>query len=269
MIVEYPIDGQNHKTNQFINGPHTVASDAVLYQLGRSVVTRCVRLMFQTDVVWHAPLPQGPKIIAVNHPTSVDPFLIMALIPEPISFLTSGTLFKVPVLRRYLHLAGYIPVLHGNGRATLEQARRRLEAGRTVGIFPEGALSPLDGGAHRPRTGAARLALSTGVPVVPVGVYPQRERIRFVEHRVADTVEVGRWYPGGPYAMTAGTPMRFEGNAADRTAVHSVSERIIQRIVHLARQSAQRMRSSQAVESAHDIDPVDVAVPRHSRSSLR
>jgi 1-acyl-sn-glycerol-3-phosphate acyltransferase len=269
MIVEYPIDQQNHKTSHFTNEQCHVASDAILYQLGRSVVALCVRLMFQTDVVWHAPLPQGPKIIAVNHPTSVDPFLIMALIPEPISFLTSGTLFKVPVLRRYLHLAGYIPVLHGNGQATLEHARRRLEAGRTVGIFPEGALSPLDGGAHRPRTGAARLALSTGVPVVPMGVYPQRERIRFVEHRVADTVEVGRWYPGGPYAVTVGTPMRFEGDAADRTAGRLISERIIQRIAHLARQSTQRMRSSQAVEPAHDTDPVDVAIPRHSRSPLR
>jgi 1-acyl-sn-glycerol-3-phosphate acyltransferase len=269
MIVEYPIDEQNHNTSQSISEQRRVAPDAVLYQLGRSVVALCVRLMFQTDVVWHAPLPQGPKIIAVNHPTSVDPFLVMALIPEPISFFTSGTLFKIPILRRYLHLAGYIPVRHGNGQATLEQARRRLEAGRTVGIFPEGALSPLDGGAHRPRTGAARLALSTGVPVVPVGVYPQRERIRFIEHQVADTVEVGRWYPGGPYAMTVGTPMRFEGDAADRTAVRSVSERIIQRIVHLTQQSAQRMRSPHAVEPAHDTDPVDVAFPRHSRSPLR
>lgn len=213
----------------------------VLYTLGRPVVNFYAATMFDMDVVWEASLPPGPKIIAPNHPSTTDPFLITGLVSEPTSILIDDRLFKVPVFGRYLHLSGHVPVVDGNGREAFEMARRLLEAGRSIAIFPEGSVSPLEGGLHRPRTGAARLALSTGAPIIPIGIHLQRERVHVVESTYSGISATGRWYLRGPYAMTVGRPMTFEGDVKDREYVHTVSDRIIRRIAHLAQQSAHRM----------------------------
>jgi 1-acyl-sn-glycerol-3-phosphate acyltransferase len=201
------------------------------------------------DVVRHAPLPDGPKIISANHPSTTDPFLILTLASEQVSILISETLFKVPLFGRYLRQAGHVPVVPGNGRAAFEKARQLLDAGRTVAVFPEGAISPLDGGFHRPHTGAARLSLITGTPVIPIGIHLQRERMRLIETVVDGKPEVGTWYLRGPYAMTVGNPMRFTGDVEDRAYVRSASERTMQHIAHLAHQSARRIRETEGTTS--------------------
>jgi 1-acyl-sn-glycerol-3-phosphate acyltransferase len=215
--------------------------DQILYKLGRPVVNLYAAAMFEMDVAWEAPLPEGPKIIAPNHPSTSDPFLITGLVAEPTSILIDDRLFKVPLFGRYLRLIGHVPVVEGNGREAFEAARRLLNAGQSIAIFPEGTVSPLAGGLHRPRTGAARLALSTGAPVIPIGIHLQRERIRVVESRYSGISATGRWYLRGPYAMTVGKPMAFAGDVEDRECVRAVSERIIWRIGHLAQQSAHRI----------------------------
>jgi 1-acyl-sn-glycerol-3-phosphate acyltransferase len=118
---------------------------------------------------------------------------------------------------------------------------RLLEAGRSIAIFPEGAVSPLEGGLHRPRTGVARLALSTGVPIIPIGIHLQRDRIHVIESTYSGISATGTWYLRGPYAMTVGKPMTFVGDVEDREYVQMVSERVIRRIAHLAQQSAHRL----------------------------
>ena len=85
-----------------------------------------------------------------------------------------------------------------------------------MAIFPEGAINPLNGGFHHPHTGAARPALSTGAPVIPVGIGLQRERIRLVETEMEGKPEVTTGYLGGPYAMTVSQPLRFAGDVEDR-----------------------------------------------------
>ncbi len=214
--------------------------DKILYRTGQTAIGLYADALLKLDVVQRAPLPAGPKIIAVNHPTTTDPVLMMAVVPEPMSILITEMVFKVPAVGRYLRLAGHIPVVAGNGRAAFEAALRLLEAGRTVGIFPEGALSPLEGGVHRPHTGAARLALSAGAPIIPVGIHLQRERIRFVETTVEGHTEVARWYLRGPYSVTIGEAMVFKGDVEDRECVRAASERVMERIAQLARESALR-----------------------------
>ena len=214
------------------------------YKLGRPMVNLYAGLMFDMDVTWEEPLPAGPKIIAPNHPSTTDPFLIAGLMPEPTSILIDDRLFKVPVFGRYLHLAGHVPVVDGNGRKAFETAKKLLEAGQSIAIFPEGSVSPLQGGFHPPRTGAARLALSTGAPIIPIGIHLPRERIHVVESKYSGISATGRWYLRGPYAMTVGKPMVFKGDVKDREYVREVGERIIQSIAHLAQQSARRAERS-------------------------
>lgn len=121
----------------------------------------------------HVP-EQGGAILAANHLSQFDPLSIAyALGMQGIEarFLAKAELFDVPVLGPLIKKWGMVPVKRGKGEggASLAQAREALAAGQKLGIFVEGTLTrdpgywPMKG-----KTGAARLALDTGVPLLPV-----------------------------------------------------------------------------------------------------
>jgi 1-acyl-sn-glycerol-3-phosphate acyltransferase len=284
--------------------------EKLLYWLGRSAVSIYAHTLLDLDVKWHAPLPGGAKILAANHPTTTDPFIILTLLPEPISVLVTGGAFDVPLFGSYLRQAGHVPVLRNSGGRTVQQARELLEAGRTVAIFPEGALSPTEVGQgptevgqgptevgqgptevgqgptevgqgptgvrqgpiegtmgfHQPHSGVARLALSTGAPVIPVGISLDQARIRLVNVEMEGQAEEGRIYTGGPYAMTVGKPIWLKGNVADWDFVHLVSERIMDRIRRLSHESSQRLSRERTRRLAQP--PTPAGVPQTSIANL-
>ena len=217
------------------------AMERAFYTFGRRAIGALSSAMLDMDVAWHSPMPQGAKIIAANHPSTSDPALVMTLAREHTSVLISETLFKIPVLGAYLRRAGHVPVIHGSGRSALQEGIRLLKAGRTIMIFPEGALSPLEGGVYPAHTGAARLALATGAPIVPIGIGIRPEHIRYVTTDAGGETEIGRLYLNGPYAMTVGEAMHLTGSVEDRPHVRAVSERIIERIADLAHESVMRI----------------------------
>ena len=214
---------------------------------GRQVAGLYGKALLNVNVEWQAPLPSGPKIIAANHPTTTDPFLLMGLIGEPMSILITESCFKLPGLGAFLRAAGHVPVVSGSGKAALDEGIRLLRAGRTVGIFPEGVLSPLDqlgrGGCYPPHTGVARLALATGAPVIPVGISLDPARIIFRDTVIDGVTEHVRWYVRGPYFVTAGRPMAVTGSLEDREGVRLAAARIMNRVAGLAQYSASRLRS--------------------------
>jgi 1-acyl-sn-glycerol-3-phosphate acyltransferase len=214
---------------------------AFFYYAGRTAVALAARTWFALNIEQQAPLLAGPKIIAPNHPTTTDPFLILTIAREPITILISETLFKVRGFGRYLRTAGHVEVIQRDGRSAFDAAQQLLAAGRTVAVFPEGAISPAQGGLCRGHTGAVRLALLTGTPIIPVGIGLLRDRIRLINTRVAGKPEVGTWYFGGPYAMTVGAPLRFEGERDDRAAVRTMTDRLMSRIAQLAQHSDRRL----------------------------
>lgn len=215
----------------------------VSYDAGRALIGLYSRLMLDVDTRWVAEHSPGPKIIAINHPTTSDPFVVLPVFPERISVLIIASCFSLPAFGSYLRAAGHIPVAIENGRAAFDEARRRLERGETIGIFPEGVLSPAVG-LGPARTGAARLAVGTGAPVLPVGVALQRERVVVVPTRITSTgaPDVAKWYLRGPYAITIGAPVSYAGDVADRERIATVSEDIQRRIGNLADESDRRIR---------------------------
>ncbi len=206
--------------------------------------------LLEMDIRRHGRLPSGPKIIAANHPTTTDPFLLMGLISEPLSILITEMCFKLPVLGPFLRRAGHVPVVDGHGRTALDEALRLLAAGHTVGIFPEGHLSPLEGGLCPGHTGVARLALLSGAPVIPVGIALERGHIHFQSATAGGKTETARWYFHGPYAVTVGDPMYLAGDVEDHSYVRSVSAGVMQHIGQLANESAQRVHARQARAAA-------------------
>lgn len=127
-------------------------------------------------------LPREGGFIAVsNHVTNMDAltfahFLVAQQIP--VKFLAKSELFRIPVVGRMIGAAHQIEVKRGTRdvSAALDQARRALRAGECVGIFPEGTLTrDPDMWPMKAKTGAARLALETGVPVIPVAQWGTQE----------------------------------------------------------------------------------------------
>lgn len=210
-----------------------------------SIVSSCIslyaKLMLRVDVEWQAPLPPGPRILAANHPSAIDGFIIHAIIPGEISTLITKNAFNVPLFGPLIRKTGQIPVV-GLGEKAIEEALQVLQRGGTVAIFPEGTYSPREGGFQRPRTGVARLALRTGAPVVPLGIHILQEHCWTIRTKIKGQKTEGHWYLYGPYHVTVGKPIYFEGDANDVKRVREVTQTVMSHIEVLARESRGRVR---------------------------
>jgi len=211
-----------------------------LYSLGRIVLLLYAALMFKLSIRRQGILPAGPKIYVSNHPSATDPFMIHIITREHLNVLITAKAFSVPVFGWFLRTIREIPVPLEQSSSALEDACQYIRDGRSVAIFIEGKISPPDGSFLPPRTGAARLAVLTGVPVIPVGIFLRRELNICLKSKIAGNQAQAHWCLRGPYAMTVGQPMQFGGDIEDRQHVRNVSELIMRQIRLLAIESEQR-----------------------------
>ena len=170
--------------------------------------------MLNMDVDKKLSLPDGAKIIAPNHPSMIDPFIMASLLGQRSYILITDVMFHVPIMGAYLRRLGHIPVAPGRGQYAIDCALEHLKAGHTVMIFPEGANSPINGGFVKEHTGVARLAIASGAPVIPTGIFLQRDRLQMLKSVVSGKTEYSHWYLRGPYAITMGAPMQFSVSVA-------------------------------------------------------
>jgi 1-acyl-sn-glycerol-3-phosphate acyltransferase len=125
--------------------------------------------------------PQGPTILVANHESLIDPWILGLVTPRPIRYMAKSELWNYPVLRNVMNGFGTFPVERGAGDTdALGVAGRLLRDGQILGIFPQGTCLPYR---RRPwHRGAARLALATGTPLVPVALVGTEKALR--PHRV-------------------------------------------------------------------------------------
>jgi 1-acyl-sn-glycerol-3-phosphate acyltransferase len=113
----------------------------------------------------------GPLLLASNHRSFLDPFVIGTLIRRPVYYMAKRELFEKRWQAVLLNALGAFPVDRGAGDTdAMDTARAILARGDCVVLFPEGTrvrTGPLG----EPRRGVGRLALETGVPVAPVAVF--------------------------------------------------------------------------------------------------
>jgi len=141
----------------------------------RFVAFIATRLIYRFKVRGDTHIPtEGAAILVCNHVAFVDPVLLMAASPRPIYFIMDHQIFKTPLLGWFFRLAGAIPIApQREDPAIYEQAfaraRKVLEAGDLVCIFPEGGLTR-DGQLGEFKGGVMKLLEKNPVPVVPLAL---------------------------------------------------------------------------------------------------
>lgn len=117
-------------------------------------------------------IPQhGPAIIAANHRSFFDPFIIGTMARRPMYYVAKRELFEIhPVLSWLVSALGAFPVDRGNAdQDTIATAKELLARGELVLIFPEGTRTR-PGPLGTAKRGVGRLALETGAPIIPVAI---------------------------------------------------------------------------------------------------
>ncbi len=157
--------------NQLRERTLSLGVNPLLYWLARAVLLPFFLLYFRLDRRGREHVPSsGPVLLAANHRSFLDPFVIGALTRRPVYYMAKRELFERPWQAWILSSLGAFPIDRGRGdEHAMSTARTILERGDCVVIFPEGTrVRP--GPLGNPHRGVGRLALQTGARVVPIAV---------------------------------------------------------------------------------------------------
>jgi 1-acyl-sn-glycerol-3-phosphate acyltransferase len=179
----------------------------------------------------------GPAILASNHLSFSDSIFLPVAVPRKITFMAKseyfeGTGIRGKVTAAFVRGAGQVPVDRTGGNASMAAITtgvRLLKEGHMLGIYPEGTRSS-DGRLYRGKTGVARIALESRVPVIPVAMINTEMVQPIGRSRPNFGVEVG---------IRIGAPLdfsRYYGMEDDRFVLRSLTDEIMYRIMDLSGQ---------------------------------
>jgi glycerol-3-phosphate dehydrogenase (NAD(P)+) len=142
----------------------------VVYWCFRALAQPAIHVYFRLRRTGIEHIPDGKLILAANHRSFLDPFIIGCCLRRPIYFVAKKELFDRRLLGWFLNCLGAFPVRRAESDAeSTATALALLERGEAVVIFPEGTRHR-SGPLHGPRRGVGRLALQSGAPVVPIAL---------------------------------------------------------------------------------------------------
>jgi 1-acyl-sn-glycerol-3-phosphate acyltransferase len=214
-----------------------------------------LRVVFRPQVEGSQHVPEeGAAILASNHLSYADWLFMPLTLARRVTFVAKAEYFTTPGIKgwfqkQFFSGAGQVPIDRTSGSAAegaLSSAKRILGEGDLFGIYPEGTRSH-DGRLYRGKTGVARLALETGVPVIPVAVVG------------TDVVAP----PGKTFGSITrpvvrfGKPLdfsRYAGLENDRFILRAITDEIMYEIMRLSGQEYVDMYAGRAKEESKRLE---------------
>lgn len=180
----------------------------------------------------------GAFVLAPNHYSELDPLLVaisvwrLGRVPR---FMAKESLFRVPVVGWLLRATGMIPVARTTSAAaakqTMEQSRMLVDRGRGVIVYPEGTLTrDPDVWPMRGKSGAVRLALADGIPLIPMAQWGTQE----IMGRYSKKISL--WPPRKLVRVAVGEPLDLSdlaGRESDAAALSEATARLMNAITAL------------------------------------
>lgn len=228
------------------------------YRFAEVVAVPLLSLITKRDWRGQEHIPaSGGVVIVTNHLSHIDPFIVGHFINNqgrPVRFLAKSSLFTVPVLGPFLRSAGQIPV-HRERRTAgdaLVEAVGAIDRGEAVLVYPEGTITrdpdqwPMLG-----KTGAVRIALRTGAPVIPVAQWGAQELLR-------PYAKVPRLFPRKLMRVLAGPPVDLSAYR-DQEITPSLVKKATTQVMHTLTALVGQLRGAQP--PAEPFDPGKYGLP--------
>jgi glycerol-3-phosphate dehydrogenase (NAD(P)+) len=167
--------------------------NSVVYWGFRLLAQPAIQIFFRLRRTGREHIPAGPVILAANHRSFLDPFVIGTCLRRPIYFVAKKELFDNRLTGWFLNCLGAFPVRRGESdEDSMATSLALLARGEAVVIFPEGTRHR-SGPLHPPKRGVGRLALESGAPVVPIAITgTERARRGWVFRPVRVDIRCGR-----------------------------------------------------------------------------
>jgi 1-acyl-sn-glycerol-3-phosphate acyltransferase len=221
-----------------------------LYRFLRATLPSIVMPYFRVTVegLEHVPTT-GPAVIAGNHLSFIDSFVLALALPRPLYYLGKSDYWESARTRWLVAGAGVVPVYRDGGdrgEGSLKAGVRLLERGDLLGIYPEGTRSP-DGRLYRGKTGPVRMAIEAGAPVVPFGIEGS-DRAMPQDRRVIRREPITLRF-GPPIDLT-----RYRDRRTDPLVLRSATDEVMYEIMLLSGQEYVDEYASHVKSGAVDLD---------------
>ena len=203
----------------------------MIYWLSKVLLKTLCLLFFRVQGHNAGNIPRtGGYLLVSNHASNLDPLLVGVVCGRRLDFLAKVELFRVPLLKHWLHAVGAHPIQRGKGdRKALAEAIRLIREGNILVAFPEGTRTS-DGNLQPGKPGVAMIAAQAGAPCIPAyidGSFRAWPRDR----KILRPAKIHVWY-GEPFPL----PERPKGTAT-REYYQQCADEMMSRIDALRRES--------------------------------
>jgi 1-acyl-sn-glycerol-3-phosphate acyltransferase len=194
--------------------------------IGKGFLGSLTRLVTPIRVYGKERIPrEGGAVLAMNHLAFIDVPVFGTIVPRWVVFVAKTELFDYPGLAQLIHAHGALAIRRGESdRDALRRMRETVRENGMLGLFVEGTRQK-SGVPGEAKPGAAMVAISEGVPVVPAAIHGSQ------------TWKVGNWHP---VSIAFGEPMRFpehprnsKGYAAATKEIEAEIRRLWEWLVHM------------------------------------
>jgi 1-acyl-sn-glycerol-3-phosphate acyltransferase len=195
------------------------AVDLVYWPVGKGILSSLTRATTSIRAYGKERIPrEGGAVLAVNHFNFIDIPVVGTVVPRRIVFVGKSELFEYPGLAQLIRAHGALPIRRGESdREALRRMRETVRENDLLGLFIEGTRQT-SGVPGTPMPGAAMIAISEGVPVVPAAIHGSQA-----------------WKLGDrtPVSIAFGEPMRFAEHPRNSKGYAAASEEIMGEIKRL------------------------------------